>query len=329
MGVLLRKLLRDLRVPLLVVALLLGGFQCLWVKVTQSIVTEIAPFMAVLTRAKDLAPDFIQSVLFRGPGRMMQSMAGGDTMRFERAIDMLTIGYAHPLMQMLFCIWAIGRAAGAISGELDRGTMELLMAQPLARFRLVVSHLCVDLLTIPFLCLSLWAGTWLGSWITGPFTIDKEAIKEMAVQAKVPPQLMKIPDDEGLRYSPREFVPGLWAIGGLMFAVSGTTMWLSARGRFRWRVMGGAILFILIQYGINLLGQVWDTLGPLRPFSIFYYFDPQRVILRRVWTVDLAVWNHGQPLVLVPTLAVLLGVGCVGYLMALWTFSRRDLPTPV
>ncbi len=32
--VLVRKLVRDLRTALIVVALLLGGFQCLWAKIT-------------------------------------------------------------------------------------------------------------------------------------------------------------------------------------------------------------------------------------------------------------------------------------------------------
>ena len=48
-------------------------------------------------------------------------------------MDMLSIGYVHPLVQIIFCIWAVGRASGAVAGELDRGTMELLLAQPLSR----------------------------------------------------------------------------------------------------------------------------------------------------------------------------------------------------
>ena len=35
--VLVRKLVRDVRLPLLVVMLLLGGFQVLWVKATQRV----------------------------------------------------------------------------------------------------------------------------------------------------------------------------------------------------------------------------------------------------------------------------------------------------
>ena len=41
--VLVRKLLHDLRWPLLIVKVLMAGFQCLWVKVTQRTVTAYVP----------------------------------------------------------------------------------------------------------------------------------------------------------------------------------------------------------------------------------------------------------------------------------------------
>ena len=80
-----------------------------------------------------------------------------------RARDVLSIGYVHPLTQTILCVWVIGRAAGAIAGEIDRGTMELLQAQPLPRYRVILAHLGVDVLTIPLLCLCVWAGNWRGS----------------------------------------------------------------------------------------------------------------------------------------------------------------------
>src|SRR5262249_11858812 len=82
--------------------------------------------------------------------------------------DLLSIGYVHPLIVAIFCIWGVGRAAGALAGEVDRGTMELLLAQPLSRARLILAHLLVDAITIPILCLSLWAGNGVGVWLIGP-----------------------------------------------------------------------------------------------------------------------------------------------------------------
>jgi ABC-2 type transport system permease protein len=316
-GVLIRKLLRDIRLQLLVVALLLVAFECLWVKITERITGEILPFVGVQIPLPKL-----EEAVFKGPGKIIRTLMGGDSIRLNRAMDVLSIGYVHPLIQTILCIWAIGRASGAVAGEIDRGTMELLLAQPLARYRVVLAHFCVDLLTIPLLCLALWAGTWLGTWLVGP------------IQAQIPPELSELPmrveiDPEKLRLFPEAVGPALVNVAALVFAVSGTTLWLSAAGRFRSRVLGVAVLVMLLQFLVNLVGQMWDTLAFLRPLTVFYYYQPQKIMLSRVWTVDLSVWNGGRPLCHVPGVAVLLGVGAAGYLLALWTFSRRDLPAPL
>jgi ABC-2 type transport system permease protein len=326
MLILVRKLLRDLRLPLVVVALLLIGFQCLWVKVTQRIVGQLVPFFSGLAAAQKLAPQTLEEQLFRGPGKLMQTLMGGESIKLDKAMDVMSIGYVHPLMQTLFCIWALGRAAGAIAGEIDRGTMELLLAQPLPRYQVVLAHLCVDAITIPLLCLSLWTGTWLGNWLVGPVTIDTEALKSF----KLPFGSLAEPDPESLRVYPASFGPGLWNVAALIFAVGGYTMWLSARGRFRGRVLGVAVLITLLQFLVNVIGQLWEAVAPLRPLTVFYYYQPQQIILAGKWSVDVGTsWNGGQPLCALNVLAVLGTIGFAGYALALWTFCRRDLPAPL
>jgi ABC-2 type transport system permease protein len=179
---LVRKLLRDIRWPLLVVMLLLAGFECLFVKVTQRTVVQLAPFFSTLAARAGLLQKDIEEQIFGGPGRIMQTLAGGENIRFERAMDMLSIGYVHPLIQTILCIWAIGRAASAIVGELDKGTLELLLAQPVPRWRVVAAHLLVDAVVFPLLCLSLWAGTAVGYKLVGPFEVtaaNLEALKKL------------------------------------------------------------------------------------------------------------------------------------------------------
>jgi ABC-2 type transport system permease protein len=304
---LVRKLLRDVRLPLFIVALLLAGFQCLWARVTQRITGELLPSLT-----QHISLNVLASIFFEGAGKLLQTLMGGESIHLDRVMDMLTIGYVHPLTQTILCIWAIGRASGAIAGEIDRGTMELLLAQPVPRSRVVLAHLAVDLLTIPVLCLSLWAGTWLGVWLTGMLKLG------------APIQTRELFVD------PRLVGPTLWQVGALLFAVSGYTMWLSAGGRFRGKVMGVAIVATLVQFIINVIGQLWDGAAWLRPFCVFFYYQPQQAVLAGKWNVDLGtVWNHGQPLLLVNGLLVLLTVGAVGYGMALWTFCRRELPAPL
>lgn len=304
--VLVPKLLRDVRTQLLVVLVLLGGFQCLWAKITQRITEELLPSLT-----KSLPLDVLLRILFQGPGQLLQTLLGGEKIDLTRALDVLTIGYVHPLTQAMLCIWAVGRAASALAGEIDRGTLELLLAQPVARSRLVLAHLCVDLLVIPLLCLSMWAGNCIGIGFFGQIDFDASA------------------DVGTLRINPLALPMALWNVAALVFAVSGYTMWLSSLGRFRGKVLGCAVLVTLVQFLLNVVGQLWDSAAWLRPFTVFYYYQPQQIILDHRWTVDLAgPWHLSQPLT-VNVLAVLAVVGTVGYALAVWTFSERDLPAPL
>ncbi len=305
-AVLLRKLLRDLRVPLVVVALLLGGFQCLWTKITQRITEEIIPSIV-----QHLPLPMLVNLLFQGPGKLIQTLIGGESIDLARPLDVLTIGYVHPLTQAILCVWAVGRAAGAIAGEIDRGTMELLLAQPVPRRRVIFAHLGVDALCMAVLCLAMWAGDWVGLALFGRIEFG-------------PPAGVAT-----LRVDPRALLRALVCVAALLFAVGGYTMWISAAGRFRGRVLGVAVVVTLVQFLVNVVGQLWDAAAWLRPLTVFYYYQPQQVILKRQWAVDLAAaWglNAGPA---VNGVLVLVAVGAAGYGLALWTFCRRDLPAPL
>ncbi len=117
MGALIGKLLRDVRVALVVVCLLLAAFQCLWAKITERIIGQLAPFLFTLAGASGLVPQDVENAVFAGPGKILRTMIGGETVALDRAMDLMTIGYVHPLMQTLFCIWAIGRAAERWQGS--------------------------------------------------------------------------------------------------------------------------------------------------------------------------------------------------------------------
>ncbi|HMC65878.1 MAG TPA: ABC transporter permease subunit, partial [Gemmataceae bacterium] len=192
------KLLRDVRLPLAVVCLLLSAFQCVWAKITQRITEEIIPSVT-----KEIPFYRLIDVLFQGPGKLIQTIIGGESIDLRQSLDVLTIGYVHPLVLAILCIWAVGRAAGAVAGEIDKGTMELLLAQPLPRYRVILAHGCVDLVAIPLLCLSLWAGNWLGISAFGQ--VDPTAPRSA----------------RELRADPRVLAPALPNTAALVFAVSG------------------------------------------------------------------------------------------------------------
>jgi ABC-2 type transport system permease protein len=315
MGTLVRKLLRDLRVPFLVVALLMGAFQCLWIKITDRVIGDLMPQLIWLAAGRGVSSQEVEDTIFGGPGKIVKTLLGGEQISIFRVTDALSIAYVHPLLMIIMTIWAVGRAATAITGEIDKGTMELLLAQPLARSRLILAHFSLDLMTIPLLCLALWFGDWLG--------LRLMQLKEFGTDSLIRPAL---------------YAPALWNVAALLFAITGYTMWISASGRFRGRVLGIAVLVTLLQFLINVVGQLWDTIAPLRQFTVFYYYQPQQIILWKPdkitthdrWSV---AWGNlapgGHVYCYVNVLAVLFAVGFAGYSLALWKFTRRDLPAPL
>jgi ABC-2 type transport system permease protein len=290
---LMRKLLRDLRSGLIAVCMLLAAFEFLWCKVTEQTIF----FMRDLEQ--HIPWGSVTDMIYQQEaGKVMHRAMGGDTLSFGQGFDYLSVGYVHPLVLTILCVWAIGRAAGAIAGELDKGTMELLLAQPIARRRVITSHLVVDVLTMPLVCLSMWAGTFLGVYVFN-----------LPALSAIEPQPI----------NPWRFGAALPNIAALLFAVGGYTMLLSSAGRYRTRVLGISVLLALVQFLINLLGQLWSTVEPLRPLTVFYYYQPQAIVLG----VRGAEWQLAR------NVATLMTVGLVGYVGALVIFCRRDLPAPL
>ena len=288
---LVRKLLRDIRAGWIVAGLLLFLFQVLWARITDRVTNQI---LEALGRF-GLDVDVLNNIIFEeGPGQMVQAIMGGESIRADRPMDMLSIAYVHPLTQTILCLWAIGRAGQAIAGEIDRGTMELLLSQPIRRRQVIAANLCVELLTIPSLCLCMWLGTAAGVSLMGVI-----GTRQLTSQVDL-----------------WRFGPALLNVAGLAFAVNGLTLWLSAMGRSRTRVWGVAVVLALVMFLVNVLGQLWEPLAYLRPLTVFYYYQPQPIILRP----ETAAWWH---------LGVLAGVGAAGYLLALAAFCRRDLPAPL
>src|SRR5262245_20902591 len=103
------KLLRDLRWYLLAVMILLGLFQFLWARITERILGKLSPFFTALAGLGGMSQKDIEDLVFEGPGRIMRTIIGGEMVALDRAMDMLSIGYVHPLMVTVFCIWGVGR----------------------------------------------------------------------------------------------------------------------------------------------------------------------------------------------------------------------------
>ena len=334
--ILVRKLLRDVRPALVVVCLVLFVFAAFWVKITQRVTTEIVPVARLISKFSFGREQLLEKVFVRGPSKVSQAALGWGELNFNEPNDFLAIGMLHPLVLVLALVWGVGRAAGAVAGELDRGTMELLLSQPVPRNRLILAHFLTDCVVLPLICLSFFAGTQFGLAVVGPFVPDYSMLDDMGKEFAQGNEfvLKKFTAPEGRDTTPLAVsgmgeLPALVNTLALIFAISGMTMALSAAGRSRWKVIGYAVLAVVVMFVANTVGQLWEPAGFVRPLTLFYYYQPQRIMLDGDWTVDLnKAWRLGGP-VRVPAVGVLVAVGAAGYGLALRIFTRRDLPAPL
>lgn len=338
--ILVRKLLRDVRAPLVVVCLILFLFASFWVVITQRVTTEVAPMFKTISLFATGDAKAFEKVLLRGPTKVSQAALGWGELNFDRPNDFLSIGLLHPAVLVLSLVWGVGRAAGAVAGELDRGTMELLLSQPIPRHRLITAHFLVDCVALPALCLAFFAGTQFGLATVPPFEPNFAAMDDLiksagevdksggatAVlagfvrKAKTEAKPMEV---DGTRE-----LAGLVNTLALMFAFSGTTMALSALGRSRWRVIALAVLVAFVMFVANTIGQLWEPAAWVRPLTFFFYYQPQKAMLDGQWGADVGTAWGGSPL-FVNAAAVLFAAGAIGYAVALRAFVKRDLPAPL
>ena len=143
---------------------------------------------------------------------------------------------------IVFLIFAISAGSGAIAGEEERGTLDLLMSSPVTRTEVLVHKFAAMVVAISGLGVVLWAAVILGA-----------AIVEM---------------DVSLWRSAQVVISGLLlgtAFGACALALG------SATGR-RGTSIAVASAAGVGTYFLNALAPLVDTLEPLTKLSPFYYY---------------------------------------------------------
>src|SRR6056297_2990702 len=141
----------------------LALFAFAWVRVWVVGLLDMSQFQSVL----DLFKDFEKFAPIEFSA--LATYAGRIGMTFD-----------EPIVILCTVIWCVARGSDVVSGELSRGTLEMLLAQPVSRARLMLSHATVSVVGLALLCLLLWAGIGVG--------IEASTVKET-----VPPPSFRIP----------------------------------------------------------------------------------------------------------------------------------------
>jgi len=272
-GALWTKCFRDSRLLLFFLAALVFGFNWLFVYVTSQI---------------DLAA---LKIFLNGLPKFFEKLAGVSFDSIATPRGRIAMAYGDPVVVFSVVIWAIGRGSDAVSGEIGRGTMEMILAQPVKRLSVLAIQACVTVGGAALLTVAILGGTAAG--------------------------LATVPLDETLTW--QHFLPGALNVFAMTMFLAGASTMVSSWDSYRWRTIGVMGGFYFAQLVFKMMGQTLPRFKWLLNFTFLTACEPQNLIVNTEssWTLS---WQYD---------GTLIGLGLACYVVAAVIFCNRDLPAPL
>ncbi len=263
---------------------------------------------------------------------------------FEQALTYpgrVAFTFTEPMVVLIAVIWAIARGSDAVSGPLGRGTLEMMLAQPVSRLQYVTSKTFVALFGSLVIALSAYGGIYVG--------IANTTVKQEQRPIKLEIPLVKIEVEIPFTRSPdepdrvplaehvdhRDMLPATLNLLALGIFFGGFTTLMSAWDQYRWRTIAIAAGFLIVQMLLRVLSLSVEEMSWVRYTTIFSLYEPEVLVSHAangrdgawsfVFQTSQDQWRLGG----LGYFGLLSGVGLAGFAAATAIFCRRDLPAPV
>lgn len=113
--------------------------------------------MEVVTSVVQTFPEGLRQLLKLAPN--LQAGFG--------VVDYLAFTWIHPVFLGLGAAYVVGQAADALAGEIERGSVYLLLSRPVARWVLVAGKALQMMAGAGVIALAGWLGLAAGAWLAG------------------------------------------------------------------------------------------------------------------------------------------------------------------
>jgi ABC-2 type transport system permease protein len=164
-------------------------------------------------------------------------------------VGLLGFGWNHPIAHAAGTALAVVLAARAVAGEIENGTLELVLAQPISRAAYLGSQVAFGVLALTVLCA---AGTLATFWGTRAFGI------------------------EGIAVSGIVRVAASFLL--LLLALYAVTLLASAFLREGGRALGIGFLVAVTSFLVHTVALLWTKAAFLKPYTLHAYYLPRDVL---------------------------------------------------
>lgn len=185
----------------------------------------------------------------------IQALLGGDFGENITAQTLQAVAWVHPIV--LAVVWAheIIFCTRLPAGEIDRGTIDVLLSWPASRRRIFVCE----------------AAVWLASglWLMVLAGVG-HALAALAVPADSQPPTWRI-------------LIVLVNLYCMYLAVGGLAWFVSAISDSRGRAMAIVFAVVVASFLLNFLAQFWQPASRLAPLGVLSYYQPAQILASGHW----------------------------------------------
>ena len=192
-------------------------------------------------------------------------------------------GFNHPIVLTIFIILIINLTSTHLAGEIERGTMEIMLSFPVRRISIIITLWLIAMIILFLIVLFAYMGQLFAVYIfdtlTGEFAF----------------KIIKI-------------ALNLWLFMTMIMSFS---IMISSFMKEANKSASITAIAMLVFYFADILSSMWKPLDFLKPFNIFTYYQPQKLLI-------------GQR-TLTENLPLLIGLTIIFFVISLWQFRRRDI----
>ena len=192
----------------------------------------------------DMLPSFIKAFM------------GGEVLEIGNIAGLIAIGYQDPLVLILYMLYAVGVPTALLAGEVQRGTMELILSRQTTKTQI---YICTGLITI-----------------VGMYALVVVMFMGTVVATRLYDFDQAVPLYSFFKIA---------IVGGMLASAVGGIALLAAACFRRGLAVSLTVAYLVVNYFISIIADWWPRMKWLEPATIFNYVDGPAIFGKSRWPV--------------------------------------------
>ncbi len=190
----------------------------------------------------DILPSFIKAAY------------GGEMLQIGNISGFIAIGYQDPFVLLLYMLYAVGVPTALLAGEVQRGTMELILSRQVTKTHVYICAGIITVIGMYALVLVMFSGTVVATNLYDfDQTVPLYAFFKIAI------------------------------VGGLLASAVGSIALLAAACFRRNTAVWLTVAYLVVNYFVSIIAEWWPRMKWLQPTTIFYYEPGPEIFNESVW----------------------------------------------